>query len=112
MSRFQTTVLLLLALLMPLRGMAAATMGLAPADAPDTAVHADGGCHQGEEKAAHTDTGHSCGTCSEHGCCASFLTCAPAGVLSPVAGGWRIVLGERFAAGFVPEHLDPPPLAL
>jgi hypothetical protein len=103
---------MVLVLLMPLRGMAAATMGLVPADAPDTAVHADGGCHHGDEKPAHSDTGHSCGTCSEHGCCASSIVSFSPAIISPVAGYGRIALGEHFAAGFVPEHLDPPPLAL
>ena len=112
MRRFHTALLVVLALLMPLRGMAAATMGFAPAQGQETPAHAEEGCHHQEEQPAPADKGRSCATCAEHGCCASFIAAAAASVIPPAAGGLRIVLGEHFAAGFVPEHLDPPPLAL
>jgi len=112
MRPLRTALLILLALLMPLRGLAAATMGLEPADAQEQASHSDGGCHHGEEQPAHSDRGHACGACAEHGCCASVITGAAAAVMPPVAGNLRIALGARFAAGFVADHLDPPPLAL
>jgi hypothetical protein len=111
MRRFQSAILVLLVLLMPLRGMAAATMGLLPAGSQDEAVHAEAGCHHEGETQSGSDTGPRCGTCAEHGCCASFLAPAAAGASPALAGAARIRLGEQFAAGFVPEHLDPPPLA-
>jgi hypothetical protein len=101
-----------LALLMPLRGLAAATMGLAPQPVQEQPAHADGGCHHEEEQSSHSDNGHSCASCSEHGCCASIIVAAAASVTPSAAARLRIPLGERLAAGFVPDHLDPPPLAL
>jgi hypothetical protein len=112
MRRFRTVLLVVLALLMPLRGLAAATIGLAPQPAQEQPAHAEGGCHHEEDQSSHSDKGHSCATCAEHGCCASVIVAAAASVTPPAAAGLRIVVGERFIAGFVPEHLDPPPLAL
>jgi len=112
MRRFQSAILILLLLLMPLRGMTAATMGLSPAGSQDEAAHAEAGCHHEADKQPGPDTSRHCNTCAEHGCCASFLAPAQAGDLPAPAGAVRIRPGEQFAAGFVPEHLDPPPLAL
>jgi hypothetical protein len=117
MRRFRTALLVVLALLMPLRGLAAATMGLAPQPVQEQPAHADGGCHHEgqpseEQQSSHSDNGHSCASCSEHGCCASIIVAAAASVTPSAAARLRIPLGERLAAGFVPDHLDPPPLAL
>ena len=114
MRRSRTALLVVLALLMPLRGMAAASMAFAPAPAQEAPAHAGGGCHHEEEQQqpSHSGSTHSCASCAEHGCCASVIVAAPPSMTPPAACGPRIVPGERFAAGFVPEHLDPPPLAL
>jgi len=112
MQRFQSAVLILLVLLMPLRGMAAATMALLPADSHGEAIHMEAGCHHEDAKQSSPDTNHNCNTCAEHGCCGAFLTSIANDVLPAFITAARITLGQRLIAGFVPEHLDPPPLAL
>ena len=113
MRRFRTALLVMLALLMPLRGMAAVAMAFAPAPEQEVPAHADSGCHhEDSQQPAHSEQGHSCASCAEHGCCASVIVAAPSSVTPSAPARLSIPLGERFAAGFVPDHLDPPPLAL
>ena len=113
MKRCKIAVLALLMVLMPLRGFAADAMRLSPAGAHDAAMHQmaagqDVSCCDHEEGAPN----NSGGSCGDHDCCASFLAPAAAVLLPTIPGAIRIQIGAAFAAGFVPEHLDPPPLAL
>ncbi|TAK88074.1 MAG: hypothetical protein EPO20_01165 [Betaproteobacteria bacterium] len=96
--------------LIPLRGIAAMTGGICAAGDHGGAVqaHADHG-HGVQQGDGHN---HDCSNCAEH--CAGFAFVphvAPA-ALPDFSGAEQVVALERFAAGHVPEHLDPPPLAL
>ena len=107
MSRkFKYAVLLLLVALMPLRALATVTVGFC-------AMHHHGPAsvdhdHDGAPHGAGND---QCDSCVEH--CASASVVLAADLPSPpAAGSHRIATLERLAAGFVPDPLDPPPLAL
>jgi hypothetical protein len=101
MRRFQVALLVLLALLMPLRAFA--MMPAAGEPAQQTQVPP---CHEPEPAS------DDCGKCTDHGCCASYVAPAAPVFAGAAAPAQRISLGARFSAGFVPDHLDPPPLAL
>jgi hypothetical protein len=79
-------------------------------EAPAQAHGHDGGHHH--EAPADPQGKADCSVCVEHCSSVSFAVPAPLETLVSVQRSGRIVLGERFAAGFVPDHLDPPPLAL
>ena len=104
--KFKTALLLLLVALMPLRALATVTVGFC-------AMHHHGSAgvdHHGEG-APHGAGSDQCDSCVEH--CASASVVVAADLPSPpAAGAHRIVTPERFGAGFVPDPLDPPPLAL
>ena len=105
-------VVLLLAI-MPLRGLAAVTVGFCAMghhEAPAQSHGQHGGHHH--EAPAEPQGKADCSICVEHCSSASFAVPAPADVLLARDGARRIALDEAFAAGFVPDHLDPPPLAL
>jgi len=100
------SVLLLMLFLLPLRSVAAATVGLCdfdPADslAQNDSAHDHGSTHHHDSPA----DGEHCGS-------ASFAASPMATPVTCPAPAERIVSANRFAAGFVPDHLDPPPLAL
>lgn len=107
MSRkFKTALLLLLIALTPLRALATVTVGFC-------AIHHHGAASvdHDHDGAPHGATDHPCDSCVEH--CASASIVAAADLASPPAAGThRIATAERFAVGFVPDPLDPPPLAL
>jgi hypothetical protein len=100
--KLKTIVVLLMLALLPLRALAALTIG-------DCAVTHHEHAHDGG------GTAHSQGSdYDEHEHCASASFVASAASLplaAPVAAD-RVTRHEPFAAGFVPDHLDPPPLAL
>lgn len=104
--------------LIPLRGLAAMTVGACAAGEHETLVQAaadhDHGDHGHGAAPDMQDEGNKadCGACAEHCAGASFVAQATANALSNMAGAERALPGELFAAGHVPEHLDPPPLAL
>jgi len=106
-------VLALLALV-PLRALASVTIGFCAATHPgaaqaqvdhDHAAHAHGEAPDPEPNA-------DCNSCVEHCTSASVLLPALPATLAGTFGTERAVLPAYFAAGHVPEHLDPPPLAL
>ena len=110
MRRCKLTVLALLMVLMPLRGMAG-TMQL-PSAPSGSALHQMTANHDMpccDDEGGGQNQGASC---EQHDCCAAFL--APSlNVAAPAFAGASVAwTGERLFAGFVPEHLDPPPLAL
>jgi hypothetical protein len=99
----KTAVLVLLLALVPFRAIAAATV--APCASQDDSV-------QAQAAAPHTHDGKAdCGACAEH--CTSMLVVVSADGMSLPGdmGTDRPAHGELLAAGFIPEHLDPPPLA-
>ncbi len=101
--------------LVPLRALAAVTIGFcAVADtvaAAQAQVDHDHAAHAHGE-AADPEPNADCNSCVEHCTSASVLLPALPTALAGVFGAERAVLAAYFSAGHVPEHLDPPPLAL
>ena len=118
MSRtVKTIAVVLLLAIMPLRGLAAVTVGFCAMGHQEPAALAgeaqEHGVHHGEHgHPPQPDGAPDCSICVEHCSSASFAVPAPLQTPAFIQRSGRIVLGERFAAGFVPDHLDPPPLAL
>ena len=108
-------VVLALLALIPLRGLAAVTIGFCAAADPTVAAQAqadhDHDVHPHGE-ASDPDFNAECNACAEHCTSASVLLPALPATLAGTFGTERAVLPASFAAGHVPEHLDPPPLAL
>ena len=108
-------VLTLLALL-PLRALAAVTIGFCAAAHPgvteqvqaehDHAAHPHGG------EIPDSDANADCNACAEHCTSASVLLPTLPATLAGAFSAERVGMAEYFAAGHVPEHLDRPPLAL
>src|SRR5512144_1989039 len=103
MRRCKLTVLALLMVLMPLRGMAG-VMQLPSAQPQDGVAHQmmaghDMPCCDHEEGGQSQGTGTSC---EQHDCCAAFLPATPSGAMPAAAGMLRIQARGQFAAGFVP----------
>lgn len=117
MKLLKTAVLVMLLALVPFRGIAAATAGLCAATQQDS-VQAQADFLQGspdhDDRAAapHTHDGKAdCSACAEH--CTGTLMVVSADRMS-LPGDTetdRPAHGELLAAGFIPEQLDPPPLA-
>lgn len=103
--------------LIPLRGLAALTVGICAAGNQEwnqaQVVHDHGSHERGAAPESNDDQKNAdCSNCAEHCAGASFVPQATLTALPDGSGGDRVPPGERFAAGHVPEHLDPPPLAL
>lgn len=115
--RRTATFLVVLALLalVPLRALAAVTIGFcAVADtvaAAQAQADHDHGAHPHGE-APNPEPSADCNSCVEHCTSASVLLPTLPATLAGILGTERVVLPAYFAAGHVPEHLDPPPLAL
>jgi hypothetical protein len=111
-------VIVLLLAIVPLRGLAAVTVGFCAMGHKDAASHAhaqpahDDHGHHAADHAPDTGSSPDCNVCAEHCNSASFAVPAPFDALVAAVHSGRIALGAVFAAGFVPDHLDPPPLAL
>jgi hypothetical protein len=104
--------------LIPLRGIAAVTVGACAAGEQETLVQAaadqDHGDHGHGVAPGMQDEGNKvdCGACAEHCAGASFVAQAVRGPAAHIGDAERALPGKRFAAAHVPEHLDPPPLVL
>jgi hypothetical protein len=104
--------------LVPLRGIAAVTVGICAVGEHGAwaQVHADDGHGTHDDpsgpESGSDDNPAECGVCAEHCAGASFVIESAPASLADWARAERSLPGERFAAGHVPEHLDPPPLAL
>lgn len=97
----KNAVLVLLVVLMPLRGIAAAAAdACAPAQAESMQAQGD-----------HERSPHDHDATSEHCAGSSAIVATHAVPLPAPSSTDHIRRGHRFAAGFVPEQLDPPPLA-
>jgi hypothetical protein len=115
----RTLVLLLLVAMLPLRAMAAVTIGFCAMGQEDSivAAHGDHGQdagshahHDGDDQPAKHAT-PSCNICVEHCSNAAVAPSAAQAVASPAVAQDRIFLAERVAPAFIPDQLDRPPLA-
>ena len=111
----KTFLLVLMLALVPIRALAAATTGVcAFAHEHGAPAHpAPGGdASHGHDAPSHSHDDSPCSSCVEH-CSSAFFTAFAAPVtLFAAPSAQPHVLQERFAPGFVPDHLDPPPLIL
>jgi hypothetical protein len=117
-NRLKILVVLTLLALLPLRALAAVTIGFCALSDQNAAVHlhaehADRSSHHGDTSPeSQTGANPDCNVCAEHCTSASFAVPDVITAFLVGTGSDRTPHGERLAAGFVPEHLDPPPLAL
>jgi hypothetical protein len=117
-SLLKTLAILLLVALIPLRAMAAVTIGFCPSGHADMAVAAHVGdghvagehAHDGNTSASGT-SGPSCNVCAEH--CSSAAIAPPAETTVDVRplGCDLTLFASRDAPAFFPDQLDRPPLA-
>jgi len=106
----RTLVLLLLVAVLPLRAMAAVTIGFCAMGHEDSVVAAHAH-HDGDDQPAKPAT-PSCSICIEHCSNAAVAPSAAQAVVSPAVSQDRIFLAERVAPAFISDQLDRPPLAL
>ena len=115
----KTLAVIVLVALIPLRAMAAVTIGFCAAGHKEMAVAAladhgrDAGAHAhhgGHEAPANPATS-SCSICVEHCSNAAFALAASSEVTAPAAKRDRIPLAGPAVPAFVPDQLDRPPLA-
>jgi hypothetical protein len=107
--RLKTLVVLVLLALLPLRAVAAVTIGLCAMDQKQEVASAHHGCE--EERPAQTQKSSSCSICVEHCSSAAFVLPAVQSVAGQAMSEAGVPLAERVAPAFFPEHLDRPPLA-
>ena len=69
-------------------------------------------CHQSDAGKQASNSGGDCDLCGMHLCCMAFMAPASAVASKAEIRALPIRASEGFAAGFVPDHPDPPPLAL
>ena len=114
--RIQTLIVLLLIALVPMRAIASVAIGFCVAGHPPAAAHAhdgaDNGAAQDHGDEAPGDVSHGCSYCAGHCTGASFVAPSDTARFPVSANAAPIPFGEQLASGFVPEHLDRPPLAL
>jgi hypothetical protein len=115
----RTLVILLLAALLPLRAVAAVTIGYCAAGHQDMAVAAHGDHGHGAGNHAQHDEDQpakpatpSCSICVEHCSGAAFAPSASRTADTPAVVQDCISLAERATPAFVPDQPDRPPLAL
>jgi len=112
-------VVLVLVVLMPLRAMAAVTVGLCAAghDESAAATHAESGhgtsvhAHHGSDNPPDKPGAPSCSACVEHCSGAAFAPSAARAVSAPAVVRDRILFAGRIAPAFSSDPLDRPPLA-
>ncbi len=115
----RTLAILLLAALLPLRAVAAVTIGYCAAGHQDMTVAAHGG--HGQDGGSHAHHGNddqpakpatpSCSICVEHCSNTAVAPSASQAVSAPAVAQDPIFLAERVAPAFFPDQLDRPPLA-
>jgi hypothetical protein len=112
-------VVLVLVVLMPLRAMAAVTVGLCATghDESAAATHAESGhgtsvhAHHGSDNPPDKPGAPSCSACVEHCSGAAFAPSAARAVSAPAVVRDRILFAGRIAPAFSSDPLDRPPLA-
>ncbi len=112
--RFRILLLVVMAVLVPVRALATVTTGfcaLAHGHGP-AALDAMPSDHAHDpDNAQHSPDSKNCGSCGEHCSSAAFVASFVAATPVAAASGERCSLHVRSFAGFVPDQLDPPPLA-
>ena len=113
----KNAILTLMVALVPLRAVAAVTVGFcamsqhASVQADAATIHVASHEHDSPLH-PHGDANQDrCNACAEHCASASVVTSDELPLPSP-AGADCVARGVEFAGGFVPDHLDPPPLVL
>ena len=116
MKRFKLLVILMMLALVPLRGLAATTTGMCAVGTQEPVHH--GHLHHSEGSSVQAEGDESspgptadCGTCLEHCASALVVVAFPSSSVPAAASSQRPGCPQSFALGFVPDHLDPPPLA-
>lgn len=114
----KTLALLLLVALIPMRAMAAVTIGFCPSGHQDMAISAPAAHgHDASEHAHHGDDSSTqsaestCNVCAEHCSSAAFAPSVEGSIAARPIGQDRTHLAERNAAAVIPDQLDRPPLA-
>jgi hypothetical protein len=111
----KNAILILMVALVPLRAVAAVTVGFCAmsqhASAQANAATDHAASHEHDRALHPHGDDDRCDACAEHCASASVVTSGELPLPSP-AGAGRVARGGGFTAGFVPDHLDPPPLAL
>jgi hypothetical protein len=103
MRRFLASILIAALVTMPLSGLAF--------QAPASADAQDMPCHQGGSDQPPANLDGDCDSCgTAHICCIAVMAPALLATTPEFVGAYRIPFGERYAVGFVPDQLDPPPL--
>jgi hypothetical protein len=117
-KRLKFLIILAMVALLPVRAVAAVTIGFcALADkAAAVQLHAEHG-HASSDHSATTsqpqnDSKADCNVCAEHCTSASFAVPASPASLPISAGLDRAPPGEMLPPGFIPEQLDRPPVVL
>lgn len=111
----KTVLLVLMLAVLPLRALAAVTTGFcAFAHEHGAPAHHADASHEPHERdsPAHSHDASPCSSCVAHCSSAALAPFTPPASFAVPAATERSVLHERSVAGFIPDHLDPPPLAL
>ena len=108
-------VVLLMLAMVPVRALATVTTGFCAMHLASSGAleSGHGGHHHADDDAAPHGDDHQhdgCNSCVDH-CASGAIVALPPLPIPPAYGAVRISSGETFVAGFIPEHLDPPPLA-
>lgn len=116
-TALKTLVILLLVALIPLRAMAAVTVGFCAAGHGDPNVATHGGPghagaheHHGDDKSPVKSSAHTCNSCVEHCSGAAFAASADPTPSSPAIVQGRIDFVGRPAPASFTDQLDRPPL--
>jgi hypothetical protein len=114
----KTLAILFLVALLPMRAMAAVTIGFCPSGHQDMAISAPAAhAHDAGEHAQHGDDSSTqpaestCNVCAEHCSSAAFAPSVEGAIATPPIAQDRTHLAERNAAAGIPDQLDRPPLA-
>lgn len=114
----KTLTLLLLVALIPMRAMAAVTIGFCSSGHQDMAISApaahghDAGKHAHHGDDSSTQPAEStCNVCAEHCSSAAFAPSVEGAMVVRPVGRDRTQFAERSAPAVIPDQLDRPPLA-
>ena len=115
-KRMQFFVVMVMLALVPVRALAGVTAGMCAAADHEAvhhvhSVHSDSSGHADDDEGRPSGPDTDCGTCVEHCASAVVAVAFPASPLPTVKSGDRPSCRHISDLRFVPEHLDPPPLA-
>ncbi|MFN2646044.1 MAG: hypothetical protein ABR570_13725 [Burkholderiales bacterium] len=113
-GKLKTFVVLLMLALLPVRALASVTSGFCAFanQGPSTPVeHAHDSDHGGSPAPGHGHGNTPCSSCVEHCSSAAFAPSHNPPKVAEAPASNQILLYQRSPAGFIPDPLDPPPLA-